>query len=102
SLELIGHADPQSDRQVLTQRRFDELLAKHRGPLTASAEQALRTRAAASEGDLQELARERAQNARRVLRDTHGLSNERLFLVAPRIAPQQGDLPARRVSFELK
>ncbi|MFZ9406310.1 MAG: DUF748 domain-containing protein [Burkholderiaceae bacterium] len=102
SLELIGHADPQSDRQALTQRRFEDLMARQRTPLSAADQQSLREKAIASDEDLQELARERAQSTRRILRDTHGLSSERLFLVAPRLSPQEGEKSGRRVSFELK
>jgi len=102
SLELIGHADPISDREAMTQRRLREMLERNRQPMTAALEKALLERAKASDEDLRELAQERAQNARRVLRDTHGIANERLFLIAPRLLSTDDSKPARRVDFEIK
>ena len=102
NLDLTGYADPESDRNAMTERRLKELIERNRQPLTAAREKELRAQAQASDDDLRELAQQRGQNARRVLRDEHDLSNERLFLIAPRLAPSNDTLPPRRVGFDLK
>lgn len=102
NLDLTGHADPLSDRQMLSEQRLRLLLERNRLPLTSAREKELRAQAQATDDELRELAQQRAQNARRALRDEHGLANERLFLIAPRMALPDDALPPRRVGFELK
>ena len=102
NLDLTGYADPESDRQALSERRLKDLIERNRLPLTAAREKELRAQAEASNDELRDLAQQRAQNARRVLRDEHELSNERLFLISPRLASPEDSLPPRRVGFDLK
>ena len=102
NLDVTGYADPLSDRQALSEQRLKALLERNRLPLTPARQKELQAQAEASDDALRELAQQRAQNARRVLRDEHGLANERLFLVAPRLALPDDSLPPRRVGFDLK
>jgi hypothetical protein len=81
TLDLIGQADPLSDREALRQQRPRDTL---------------------TEDDLRELAQGRAQAARRHLREVHGLPQERMFIRAPRWAATDGAEPVRGVSFELR
>lgn len=104
NLDVTGYADPLSDRQALSEQRLKALLERNRLPLTPARQKELQAQALAEASDdaLRELAQQRAQNARRVLRDGHGLANERLFLIAPRLALPDDSLPPRRVGFDLK
>lgn len=52
--------------------------------------------------DVRTVALQRAQAARDYLRDERGLSNERLYLLAPRLAEPGGTLPAQRTEFAIK
>jgi hypothetical protein len=65
-------------------------------------ERLLLERAAIATEEVKQVAQQRAQVARDYLRDRRGISNERLYLLAPRIADDGGTLPPRRADFTLK
>ncbi len=52
--------------------------------------------------EVKQFGQARAQAARDYLRDARGISNERLYLLAPRIAASDDPLPHRRANFEIK
>ena len=52
--------------------------------------------------DVKQVAQLRAQAARDYLRDSKNISQDRLFLMAPRLPGPDDKLPASRVSFEVK
>jgi uncharacterized protein involved in outer membrane biogenesis len=52
--------------------------------------------------EVKQFGQQRAQVARDYLRDKRGISNERLYLLAPRIAPKDDPLPHSRANFEIK
>ena len=52
--------------------------------------------------DVRTVALQRAQAARDYLRDERGLSNERLYLLAPRLAEPGGTLPPQRAELAVK
>jgi len=65
-------------------------------------ERLLLERAAVATEEVKQVAQQRAQVARDYLRDQRGIPNERLYLLAPRIADEGGTLPPRRTDFTLK
>lgn len=65
-------------------------------------ERLLLEHAAVATEEVKQVAQQRAQAARDYLRDQRGIANERLYLLAPRIADDDGKLPPRRADFTLK
>lgn len=97
--------DP-AERPVLLERawRDAKLDAGSAGkvPPPEALERLLLEHAAVATEEVKQVAQQRAQSARDYLRDQRGIANERLYLLAPRIADDDGKLPPRRADFTLK
>ena len=65
-------------------------------------ERVLLAQAPVATEEVKQVAQARAQSARDYLRDQRGISNERLYLLAPRIAETGDPLPPRRADFTVK
>ncbi|MCX7230307.1 MAG: DUF748 domain-containing protein [Burkholderiales bacterium] len=101
--ELVIEA---AERPVLLERawRDAKLDAGRTGPVPPpeALERLLLEHAAVATEEVKQVAQQRAQAARDYLRDQRGIPNERLYLLAPRIADDDGKLPPRRADFTLK
>lgn len=71
-------------------------------PAPEDIERLLAEHAPVATEEVKQIAQQRAQAARDFLRDHNGISNERLYLLAPRIAETAGTLPPRRADFAIK
>jgi outer membrane protein OmpA-like peptidoglycan-associated protein len=71
-------------------------------PASDELERVLLEQAPIATEEVKQVAQARAQSARDYLRDTRGISNERLYLLAPRIAETGDPLPPRRADFTVK
>jgi uncharacterized protein involved in outer membrane biogenesis len=95
-----------AERPVLLERawRDAKLDAGSAGkvPPPEELERLLLEHAAVATEEVKQVAQQRAQAARDYLRDQRGIPNERLYLLAPRIADDDGKLPPRRADFTLK
>ena len=95
-----------AERPVLLERawRDAKLDAGSAGkvPPPEELERLLLEHVAVATEEVKQVAQQRAQAARDYLRDQRGIPNERLYLLAPRIADDDGKLPPRRADFTLK
>lgn len=71
-------------------------------PSAEQMEQQLLERTEVGKDAVSRMAQQRADAARDYLRDTRGVSNDRLFLLAPRLADAAEGEQGRRVAFEVK
>jgi outer membrane protein OmpA-like peptidoglycan-associated protein len=100
SMELIGHADPNTDRGALTEARITRSHSKNTEKKPHRESTPAYTLIADEE--LKTLAQQRANVARDYLRTTHGLNTDRLWLLAPRLTNPNDPTPARRAEFRLQ
>jgi hypothetical protein len=73
-----------------------------KAPAPEEIERLLLERAAVATEEVRQVAQQRAQVARDYLRDRRGITNDRLYLLAPRVAEPGDPLPPRRADFAVK
>ena len=71
-------------------------------PAPDELERQLREHAQVATEEVKQIGQQRAQAARDYLRDTRSISNERLYLLAPRIAEAGDARPPHRADFAVK
>ncbi len=103
---LTQVAIDETERPVLLERAWRDAKldagVAGKAPSSDEIERQLIARTQVATEEVRQIAQLRAQAAHDYLRTVHGIGDERLYLLAPRVAEDDGTLPPRRVEFSVR